>query len=349
MKNILNQFYILNIILAGCLACSCSSPLAKGVSGSSNKKSMPDTIKIAYGRPADSQEMHSVNISTPSNPEILAPWLFDFSNSGLEVCGISDPHMDSLDAYEIAQYRSLALAALLDNSKVDNVTEAYYRDLSQNRLVTTQFNSLSKFSAALAINPAAFTMLEETYTNAGEKIVKIIYQTTQTEASDSLLVDAEVFYSETPLSVGDRIYTYFKISAFLKSKQNKTKEIFVWESHLDNGRLEFVSTFKGTKVEFPVRYRYFSAPQNRACNSEPDPDFYQNEDMGYGLWNAYAIAVLRNIDLLEKEFTDIKAITDNYGGQAEFLSREISSNTGSFLIESACTYNNRLYLRMKQK
>jgi hypothetical protein len=349
MKNILNQFYILNIILTGCLACSCSSPLATGFSGSSNKKSMPDTIKIAYGRPAEIQAMHSVNISSASNPEILSSWLFDFSNSSLTVCGISDPHMDSLDAKELAQYRALALAALLGSSKVDNVTEAYYRDLSQNRLVTTQFNSLSKISAAIAINPAAFMVLEESHTSAGEKLVKINYQLSQTKASDSLVVDAEVFYSETPLSAGDRIYTYFKISAFLKSKNGNNKKVFIWESHLDNGRLEFVSTFKGGKVEFPVRYRYYSAPQNKACNSEPDPDFYQNEDMGYGLWNAYAIAILRNIDLLEKEFTDIKAITDNYGGQAEFLTREISSNTVSFLIESACTANNRLYLRMKQK
>lgn len=339
------------LVFLGCLITSCSTP-GEGMSKAfQSRKAHQDTIKVDYGRKAAKNDIRSENISSPANPEILPSWMLDFNARGNDffVLGISDPLMDSAQAKELAYFRALAMAALLNGSKVNNVSEAYYRDLTQNRLITTQFNSLSRINASIALGSETIAVANESYSAAGEYIVNLNYRPASIQSQDSMLVLAEVYYSETPLTVGDRIYIYFKISAFLKSPSKKEKEIFVWESHLDNGRLEFVSTFNGSKIEFPVRYRYYSSAAANVCDSAPDPDLYQHEDMGYGLWNAYAIAILRNIDLLEKEFADIKAMTDNYGGQAELLTREISSNKSAFRLLSACTMNNRFYLRMRQK
>ena len=329
-----------------CILSSCHIP--GSASGKSGRKA--DTIVVAYGKPLINNDFHSENIPSPSNPEMLPAWMFNFSETskGFPVFGISDPLAEEDLAMNLARYRALAIAALLCNSKVDNVTEAYYRDLSRNRLITTQFNSLSKISAGIGLRPESLQIENETTNKSGEKIIQLFYKDSKTPATDSLLVEAEVYYSETPMTTGDRIYTYFKISAFRKTQGRAREEMFVWESHLDNGRLEFVSVAGGEKIEFPVRYRYYSSPGGSVCRSEPDPDFFMQEDMGYGLWNAYAITILRSIDLLEKKFVDIKAITDHYAGQAELLSREISSNNSSFRIESACTLNNRLYLRLRQ-
>ena len=335
------------ILLAGiCWISSCHAP---GIlTGKKVRKT--DTTVIAYGKPLQNNDFHSDNIPSPSNPEILPAWIFDSGTTanGFEVCGISDPINDEEAATELARYRALAIAALISNSKVDNVTEAYYRDLSRSRLITTQFNSLSKISATIGLTPESVMVNDEVTTTGGEKIIQFFLNPSDIPATDSLFVEAEVYYSETPLSTGDRIYTYFKISAYKKAPGKDREEVFVWESHLDNGRLEFVSVFRGEVVDFPVRYRYYSSPKIHVCRSEPDPDHFMQEDMGYGLWNAYAITILRNIDLLEKKNVDIKAMTDNYAGQAELLSREISSNRSSFLIEPACTMNNRLYLRLRQ-
>lgn len=349
MKTILFKPLRIIVLLTGIFIFPCEIQSAGCLAGSLSKTYRQDTISATYGKPLEDRVNHSDNITSPTNPEVLKKELFEFNDTELMTYGISDPGMDSTEANELAYYRALALLALLNKCTVNNVTEAYYRDVSGKQLVTTQFNSLSRIKAAIAITPESIQKIAEAITNSDEKMIKIAFNESKAKVRDSLFVQAEVFYSETPLSIGERIYTYFKMSAFLNNPSNRNKEIFVWESHLDNGRLEFVSSLMGNKIEYPVRYRYYSAPKAYTCKSEPDPDFYQHEDMGYGFWNAYAISILRNIDLLEKEFTEIKAMTDNYGGQAEFITREISSNTVSFLIESACTANNRLYLRLKQK
>ncbi|HSW67311.1 MAG TPA: hypothetical protein VLH16_01890, partial [Bacteroidales bacterium] len=207
---------------------------------------------------ASRQVSANVTPSGSGEAEILTPSLFQWPavSNRVVAAGISDPGIGEDITGRMAIIRAMVVAGLLNNSTVQNVTETYYRQLPGQKLSTASFNSLSKIVSVLRFDTAAILISEQQITGAGEKIVLITADSSLFNPSlycDRVEINAEVFYSETPLTLGDRIYMYFKIKAVKKTSGGESIPLFNWELHSDNNRIEFRSEFEGKEVYFPIR------------------------------------------------------------------------------------------------
>lgn len=298
---------------------------------------------------ADSNKALSDSRVAETLPDVLFYW--PMVSNRIAAAGISDPGIAEDVALRMSVIRALVVAGLLNNSVVHNVTETYYRELPGRQLSTTRFNSLSKINATIRFDTTDIVLADQHITSAGEKIVLITADSSLFNLGltcDRVYINAEVYYSETPVSLHNRIYMYFKIKAEKITGNGETVPLLKWELHSDNNRIEFRSEFEGKEVYFPIRYHRYAASATFIAEDTPDAEIFLGSTMGYGIWNAFAVSMLRQIDMLDKDNVEVKSMMDDYSGRFETMSRELSVTQGSHRIHSAVVYENGYYLRIEQ-
>ncbi len=281
---------------------------------------------------------------SPLKPSPLPEWISGFDTvSDAEypmAFGISDPGLDSALALKQAEIRALGMLAIFNGCTIQNLTDNYTAETTDDE-VFEKFSSFSQITAKANAGLQQMKIYKTGFTDYGEAIVLAGFADTASmpEANPVKVLSDYFMWEEgdhDALKVYDTYHFHVaRPGAFSTGFAcHNTKNSVLISSELDSLKLEFDYG----------RFRYFT-------RNGPQPDEETVMDfsigaMSEGLWNAYLVAVLRQIEMSEKQTSEIKRMDDQYNGKMQGLNREISNIRHRFMLSGIFIADNNLYVRL---
>ncbi len=277
----------------------------------------------------------------------LEAWITDFSVPDKEnillTLGISDPGLDSANATAQAVIRAKGMLALFCQTEIQNITDSYTNEYNGSE-VLEKFTSFSKIESKKNISISGFRIYQQGFTSFGEAIVLAgIPKSAPAENNPTICTKAEYFLSEE--GENDRLKMTSTYKLFVADEAgnavdftaHKTRKGILVNSVLNNDSLAFDYS----------KFRYFT----ETIPEIPDDELfeYSYADLTNGLWNAWFLASLRQIEMGEKYTSDLRKMGDLYSAKYQNLTREISENQLGFDLEKVFIRDNMIYLKLVKK
>jgi hypothetical protein len=280
-------------------------------------------------------------------PAELPEWIFDFgdfSTSGsLLVFGISDPGLDSILAIEQARVRALGLLSIFSGATIQNITDVYSSEMTHDAIVG-KFTSFSKIISPLSFRPDQLKIFKHAFNTYGEAVVIAGFEEAGINTADiNGQVVADYFLSEE--GEYDDLFVYSKYNFDIEGR-GFAPSAFTCSNTKKS--IQINSYFDGHELVFDYgRFKYFLAQE--ITITEEELLNYSYAGLSDGLWNAYISAILRQIEMHEKHTSEIKRMGDQYAGEFQTLTREISNLRLSFELSGIFVKDNLLYLKITSR
>jgi hypothetical protein len=271
-------------------------------------------------------------------PEKLPGWFFhpeDHVSPQRYAIGISDPGLDSSEAFRIAKLRATAMLLMSENIQLENISDYYtvIREDGAHFNKGSQFVDFTKVKTKRIYNPATFEVKKKFFTKYKEGIVLLSYKPVEKTEKDTLRVEAELMQlsREDQVLLENTVYCKFNIHSHPDSTKNTGKKILDYTYKQHGDRFAVISLSNSDTLSFPVHpYRYFSSTDTIKNDTN-----YINTGVGLqnGLWNAYVNLFLSNLNFYNKSLSSkVKTSYDNYSKKNQDLVRTVSMNTISFRL-----------------
>lgn len=257
--------------------------------------------------------------------------------------GISDPGMDSVQAFEQAYARALAMLALSGNYQIENVLDNYYLD-KETKKTLGKFNSFTSIFADKSFNQAKIIILEQEY-NTNQEAMVLIGLTTDWPPSDDcdrvrILIEnfeSELTRSKKPVVIG-------KSKSWLHLEGcSGSKELFEYHRSYSPDGVEIESgTDTLRAVEFDNWFVY-KAPEgsDSASASQSFPQYFT---LKFGLWDAWQSAIITQLEQSDLSNSQVKNLDEQTNSEFQGLIRIIFRGENNFRIKRAVVKDNKLLL-----
>ena len=283
------------------------------------------------------------------NPVKLPEWFFldaaSQQNSTIAI-GISDPGLDTLAALKQARLRALAMVALMNNNKVQNISDNYYIDQAGKKTLG-KFNSFSNITSEAWYAENSVELLEIVYTSNQEMIIMVNVKSEAKNKKDChhLKCNIEFFQSEQSLSARNMLLNRL----FINIEETNCKNEITTLEWLQNasGNSADISSLQNQQP-LPVvtgKFRYLMPETLKAKQS--GTSFPAEFDLTFGLWNAYISAFVLQLENMDVFNSQVKYLDDTFEKQFQDLTRVISSNSLKPEPVSFIIRDNKLILGMK--
>lgn len=270
---------------------------------------------------------------------LLENWLFEARGveSGRTLSlGISDPGLDSADAMRQATLRALSLAAFMDRSEIQNISDNYYIENAGTKTLG-KFNSFTSFASA---DTLGFSVLESQYTTNGEIIV-LIDVSENYENAFVINAHLELFQSET----SGRLLTRLMLTIDAENSSGENLQAS-WLLKENSRSYEIVSEWNGKRINaLQARLKYLT-PSQVAENEFAISDY--RFDLKYGLWYAYLNALAANMEQMEVFASQVKFLDEKYDERFQDLTRVVFAETMSFHIRGIRIFDNQLTIDLEK-
>lgn len=264
------------------------------------------------------------------SPVNLPEWLFSYvasSQNSTIAIGISDPGLDTLAALQQARLRALAMIALVNNSKVQNISDNYYYDEAGKKTLG-KFNSFSEITAEAWFTDKNVELLNMFYTSNQEMIIAISAKgdPKNQKACHRIRCSIEFFQSEKSLSSRSMLLSRTMTTIEETNCKNETTT-FAWMQNSAGNSLEITSLLN--QQPLPAIAGKFKYLMPEAFNVEQDErsGFSAEFDLTFGLWNAYIHAYVSQLESMDVFNSQVKYLDDTFDKQFQDLTRVISSNS----------------------
>ncbi|PLX10230.1 MAG: hypothetical protein C0597_17135 [Marinilabiliales bacterium] len=282
-------------------------------------------------------------------PDKLPDWVFNPINNGDEIymVGFSDPNMTRELAYQQAILRAKAIYALLNLSKVSNITDDYtnLKESGKYSLYTTKFQDFSLSKAQLAYNESSVTIVDTFFTKYDEGIVLIEFDYSQNDSSnlDTLTIKGEHLQVFIEKNFQKERIEFFNFFTQDNLYNDSVDYITQYNYKIVNRGYDINSLLGDSIIEFKERtYNYRTDIDFSADSTDLGIKTYR---LNRGLWNAYISGVLSNITVLSKQLaSQVKNSNDFYTLKHEGLIRTVARNKVSFGFNDFKMYENQLYI-----
>lgn len=277
----------------------------------------------------------------------LEPWITDFSVPDKEnlllTLGISDPGLDSADAIRQAEIRAKGMLALFSQTEIQNITDSYTNEYHGSEILE-KFTSFSKIESKKNISISGFRIYQQGFTSFGEAIVVAgIPKSAYAENNPTIRTYAEYFLSEE--GENDRLKMTSTYKLFIADEAGNAVD---FTAHKTKNGILVNSILNSDSLAFDYsKFRYFT--KNIPEISEDELFEYSYADLTNGLWNAWLLASLRQIEMGEKYTSDLRKMGDLYSAKYQNLTREISENQLGFDLEKVFIKDNMIYLKLVKK
>lgn len=276
------------------------------------------------GKPASDQNLvwHS--------PVKLPDWLFSHAASSQNstfAIGISDPGLDTLIALRQARLRALAMIALANNNKVQNISDNYYYDQA-GRKTLGKFNSFSNITGEAWFAENNVELLNMFYTTNQEMIIAISVKgdPKNQKACHHIRCNIEFFQSEKSFSAGSMLLN--RTMATIEETNCKNEiTTFEWLQNSAGNSADITSLLNQQPLPaIAGNFKYLMPGTPK--NEEPEKNGFAAEfDLTSGLWNAYIHAYVSQLENMDVFNSQVKYLDDSFDKQFQDLTRVISSNS----------------------
>ena len=347
----MKQFYLfIGIMFCGLLVYSQFETSKRKNKGGQEIEKQYENFKKTFdkeiGDEADIYDKDPTKFVSHFSPCELPSWMLQFQavpgGGQLLVFGISDPGLNTTLAIEQAKIRALGLLSIFGRAAIQNITDFYSNEIGYDDIVG-KFTSYSKIEALSSVDYNQLEILHQGFTDFGEAIVlaRIGKRTRETDPAN-LHVIADYFLSEE--GEYDDLFVYSTYN-FIVEKPGEFSSEF--SCHNTKRSILIKSSYNNQELEFDYgRFKYYF-PQEITI-SEEELFSYSYSDLSDGLWNAYLACILRQIEMIEKNTSEIKRMGDQYSGKFQTLTREISNIRLSFEQSGIFVEENTLYVKLKQ-
>lgn len=300
-----------------------------------NKSDFENTFIENFHTPSENNNGEDIVNTAPCH---LPEWIFNHTKSTKEtlyIIGISDPGMDSVSAVELAVLRAKTIYALLNNSKIKNVTD-YYSNLQ----TQTNENMFEYYSQIFAnYNVGDENIIKLFYTKYKEAVVLVKIQKYYTTflPKDSISLDCELYKMDMNMEYGTQYESMFDI----KTKNNNQDSCISSHYVLTevNNNSEISTKYNNNKLTIPNYYFNYIKSTNNSVQLKA----------GNGLWKEYIKSILLKIlNLSQINSVKIKTLAENYSSIYEKMTREISNNNLQFNIDAIKILNNKLDVKLSR-
>ena len=298
------------------------------------------------------QENRTTEKKTPVIRSSIPEWLFSIpagNETSIYTIGISDPGMPGETGFNLAFLRARAMISLFSNTTIEHLTDYYTVDESghDKQEFNSKYSEFYRLSGMLLIDTSCLKILKKAVTDHGEIIVLVEYSKKDPYGSytDSLQFFAESLIVEFQKNDGFEI--------------NSRSELIIKDNYFNASGLDeskYVNLTINKLNEITSTYNNMEIPGSDQClkyiADHPIQDVDKENNGGvkltYGLWNAYFVAILKNIYLAVKSTgTSLRNMGDYYTRKTQNLNREASRIDMSFEIEELYIINNELKLKLK--
>jgi len=268
-------------------------------------------------------------ILTWHSPVQLPEWLFDYAaqsqNSNIAI-GISDAGLDTLVALKQARLRALAMIALMNNNKVQNISDNYYIDQAGKKTLG-KFNSFSNINGEAWFAENSVELLEIVYTPNQEMIIAISVKSDpkNKKACHHIKCNIEFFQSEQSMSARNMLLNRMLVNIEETNCKNENA-FFEWMKNESGKNADITSTLNGQQLPVVTgKFKYQMAGTVKV--NEPENKFPAEFDLTFGLWNAYISAFILQLEDMDVFNSQVKYLDDTFDKQFQDLTRVISSNS----------------------
>ncbi len=285
-------------------------------------------------------------------PEDLPDWFFNPSTcagSAKYMIGVSDPGLDSAEAFRSAILRAKALFLLSERMQVENLSDNF----NVAREFRSEFDQYSKYldftriTAKAHYSPEDFEVRKKYYTKYGEGIVLVGFQHNSDIKEDTLSISGEIMQlaREDNISLKNTAFCRFDLNNRPRQNQSDSNDMHYMYRAQDS-RFNVISTWDGDTIDYPSHpYRYFSS---RDSLKESEDKIYHGFSSGSGLWNAYINSLLSQLTYYNKYLDSrVKTTYDNYTQKNQEIVRTVSRNILNFKLSGLDIIDQKLFLHLK--
>jgi len=296
--------------------------------------------------PENNPNTNKSRIGFNYQPCALESWVTDFSVPDQEklllTLGISDPGLDSANAMKQAVIRAKGLLAMFSETAIQNITDCYTNEYNGSERME-KFTSFSKIESQKNISISGFQIYRQGFTNFGEAIVLAGIPKAQNDAHNpTVFTKAEYFLSEEGENEHLKMTSTYKL--FVTDEAGNAVDFTAYKTK--KGIL-VTSILNTDSIEFDYsKFRYFT--QNNQDISDDELFDYSYADLTNGLWNAWFLASLRQMEMGQKYTSDLRKMGDIYSSKYQNLTREISENQLGFDLEKIIIKDNTFYLKLRK-
>lgn len=338
MKRISNNYFV--IILVLCLA------LSSNLFAQFDKEKFEEIFneETSQDDKYSSRESHS-NLYTHVPAQTIPQWVYapPVSSSGSIVAlGISDPGLDSTDAFQMATYRACVMANILHKNTTQLLCDFFLNEVLASQQIV--YEHFSRIITQMPDSVSSYNILE-TYTNAfDETFVLIEYNPFEKRESLNLnTIFFELYKNETEHG----LYGGYESIYELLVKRNGNKYSPMMYQLTEYGpRNSVVGSIYGIDYEVPIyslSYNYQMA------------DSVTKFHLSHGIWKEYFKSTTNYILSVAREKPEnIKVMGDNnkadynQSDSYEKLTRGLSVNKLAFVFEGIRVTNDQLSVSLRE-
>lgn len=291
------------------------------------EKDFNKEMGVKYAQKPESQKPNQ--IIAWHTPVQLPEWLFNYASSNQHstiAIGISDPGLDTLVALKQARIRALAMIALMNESKVQNISDNYYIDQAGKKTLG-KFNSFSNITGEAWFAENSVELLEMVYTSNQEMIIVVRVKIDPKNKKDCHHVkcNIEFFQSEHGLSSRNTLLNRMLVKIEETNCKNEANT-FEWLQNEGVKGADISSLWNGQPLPVVTgKFKYLMP--GTAKGNESENDFPAEFDLTFGLWNAYISAFILQLENMDVFNSQVKYLDDTFDKQFQDLTRVISSNS----------------------
>jgi len=319
--------------------------------GNSTIENQYDSFRKTFDKetnssPATSSKTNNSNSVSKHQPCALPSWVTNFQvpdqENMLLTLGISDPGLDSANAIKQAVIRAKGLLTLFCTSTIQNITDSYTNEYEGIEILG-KFTSFSKIEPKGVFAEIDFQIYQQGFTGFGEAIVLAgIPKSGYRNNAANVRTKAEYFLSEEGENDNPKVYSTYSL---LVSDDAGTTADFT--AHKTKKGILISTSLNGDSLAFDYgKFKYFT--ENAAELTDDELLDYSNADLTNGLWNAWLLATLRQMEMAEKYTSEIRKMDDIYFAKYQNLTREVSENQLGFRPAKILVKDNNIYLKMTQ-
>ncbi|MCU0369879.1 MAG: hypothetical protein MUC31_00550 [Bacteroidales bacterium] len=251
--------------------------------------------------------------------------------------GISDPGIDSSLARSQAIYRALLLASMMNGTAVSNLVDHYVQDYQlSSPEFSGQYFDYFEFTSEATCEIAKAAVLQESYTDFGECIVRIEYR------AEPGTGPSYVFRTVGVINEFEKDGVFecnTRIESGSKSLADSRAGDFLFICRMVNGLADVESYFQGKLLPVTAARLKYRSPGNEDETLPPE-----GVKTDRGLWNALLTSVIKALTIeIRSQTGQVKSATDNYSDKTQALSREAVTGTLTFRLDRIFIQDNHLW------
>ena len=272
-------------------------------------------------------------------PETLPEWFFKpqtIASSQKFAIGISDPGLDSVKAFRIAETRAKAILSMSEGTQIENISDHYSvtREGSSKFDKGSQFLDFTKVSTEWTCGDNGFSVDHKFYTKYKEGIVLVSILPHSAEQNNRLVVTGELMQllREDEINLENTVFCKFDITRRYELMPDDSIINVTYNLKSRGNKFNIVSTYNSDSLDFPDHpYRYFPSGDSLTKDTAVISHGFTVQN---GLWNAYINLLLSKLNFYNRYLdSKVKSSYDNYSLKNQDLVRTVSRNLVSFQLE----------------